>query len=214
MECGLRGMINHCVDHTARTAEQCVAVLVTDGAPTQCDVDFQNLTNIVTDGKTKGVTTFTLALPGANVAFLDQLAAAGGTTAAISVAAGAAGQAQFLAALQAIRGTVSRQETKTITNTVSTPLPCQFTIPLPQDGKPFDKDKTDVEFQPPAGAPPRSFKFVANEAACAGTSESWYYDDPDDPKQVFLCPTTCDFVKGNAGASINIVFLCEKRETT
>jgi hypothetical protein len=212
-ECGLNGMINRCIEHTRQASEQCVAILVTDGAPTQCNQDTVALVDIVAKGKTSGVTTFALSLPGANEAFVDQIAAAGGTTAGIRVGTGAAGQAQFLAALQAIRGTISTQQTTTVTHSVSTPLPCQFTIPPPKDNKPFDPDKTDVEFQPPPGAPPRSFKFVKDEASCAGAPDSWYYDDPADPKQVLLCPATCDFVKGNAGASINIVFLCEKRMT-
>lgn len=213
-ECGLNGMINRCVEHKTQTGEQCVAILVTDGAPTLCDVNFQNLVNIVAAGKTNGVLTFALSLPGANQAFLDQIAQAGGTNAAIAVGGGAAGQQQFLAALQAIRGTVSRQEKKQILVPISTPLPCQFTIPPPKDGKPFDKDKTDVEYQPPGGAPPQSLKYVDSAAACGTAANSWYYDDNVSPKEVLLCPATCDFVKTNPGASINIVFLCKKRETT
>jgi len=213
-ECGLNGMINRCIEHSRAASEQCVAILVTDGQPTQCNQDAQVLVDIVAKGKAANVLTFALSLPGSNIDFLNQIAVAGGTNAAIPVGSGATGQQQFLAALKSIRGTVSRKETKVIVNTVSTPLPCQFTIPPPKDDKKdFDPDKTDVEFQPPAPAPPRSFKFVPNEAACAGTTESWYYDNPQDPKQVLLCPTACDYVKANTGSSINIVFLCEKRIT-
>jgi len=101
-ECGLRGMINQCLKFMAASlsGEKCVAVLVTDGSPTQCDQNLTNLAQIVTDGQANGVSTFTLGLPGADLNFLNALAAAGGTDRAIDVSAGA--QA-FIGALNDVR---------------------------------------------------------------------------------------------------------------
>lgn len=101
-ECGLRGMINRCLAFMASSAngEKCVAVLVTDGSPTQCDMTLANLAQIVADGHAQGVTTFALGLPGADLNFLDSLATAGGTGSAIDVSGGA--QA-FVAALNSVR---------------------------------------------------------------------------------------------------------------
>jgi hypothetical protein len=101
-ECGLRGMINRCIAFMASSpsGEKCVAVLVTDGSPTQCDMNLTNLAQIVDDGYTQGVTTFALGLPGADLSFLNSLATAGGTGSAIDVSGGA--QA-FVAALNSVR---------------------------------------------------------------------------------------------------------------
>src|SRR5205823_4507198 len=54
-ECALRGMINTCLQYHAMspTGEPCVAVLVTDGTPTQCNTDETALTAIIADGKAK-----------------------------------------------------------------------------------------------------------------------------------------------------------------
>jgi hypothetical protein len=105
-ECALRGMINQCLTFMSNsaTSEQCVAVLVTDGTPTQCDLDNNNLVAIIADGKAKGVDSFTLGLPGADINVLNQYAASGGTSMAIDVSAG---PQAFIAALNAIRGRVT-----------------------------------------------------------------------------------------------------------
>jgi len=89
-ECGLRGMINECLRFMAQspTGEQCVAVLVTDGSPTQCDQLQSHLIQIVADGKTQGVATWVLSLPGSSPTFLDQLANAGGSGTSVEVNAG------------------------------------------------------------------------------------------------------------------------------
>jgi hypothetical protein len=207
-ECGLRGMIAHCTDWTTRSSEQCVAVLATDGEPFGCDVNAQNLVNIVADGKTKGVTTFTLGLPGSNQAFLDQLAQAGGTNASIPVA----NQQDFIAALTAIRGKVTTQHTTHTTQQVYAPSRCSWNIPPPKDGKEFDRDKVNLKFAPLGGAA-SDFTRFDDEAACGATTTGWRYDIDakdlsQDPKQVILCPATCDAVKAQQGATVNIAFGC------
>ncbi len=40
-----------------------------------------------------------------------------------------------------------------------------------------------------------------------GTDTGWYYDDPDAPTQVLLCPAACDLTD-QQGGSINIDFVC------
>jgi hypothetical protein len=111
-ECGLRGVIDQCALYQVSTGIRCAAVFVTDGMPTLCDPDVGNLTNIVTTGfNDADVATFVLALPGADIAFSDQLAQAGGTDCtpngpgfACDLSAGAGG---VDAALDTIRSEVS-----------------------------------------------------------------------------------------------------------
>jgi hypothetical protein len=94
--------------------------------------------------------------------------------------------AEFLAALNAIRGAVG----------------CNYKIPTPATGDP-DPNKVNVAFTPDGGAQviyPR----VASEADCKG-EKGWYYDNPTDPHQIILCPASCDevqFVKGKVDVVI------------
>jgi len=196
-ECGLRGMINQCLQFMASspTGEQCVAILVTDGTPTQCDTNQQNLLQVVADGHAKGVTTYTLGLQGADINALNAIAQAGGSNAALDVSGGAA---QFIAALNNIRQTV----------VVTSPLPCQWKIP--STGPTFDKTKVNVQFVPPGGGPPVQFGAVPTAADCAKTNgDAWYYDNNDNPTEVLVCPNTCSGTMHNAaGAEVDILFGC------
>jgi hypothetical protein len=211
-ECGLRGMINHCIDYQKQATEKCVAILVTDGAPSSCDTNPQNLADIVAAGSAAGVQTFTLGLPGSNTAFLDQLALAGGTNKSIPITTGAAGQKAFIDALTAIRGKVSTQTSTQVKRPVTTPLSCQWTIPPPQDGKPLDPNLVNLELVPVGGAP-QTFLNVPTEGACSGNN-TWHYDvdvtgpNPPTPTQVILCPDACAVTKAATGATVNIVFGC------
>lgn len=212
-ECALRGMINQCAQfmQQSTTGEQCVAILITDGTPTQCDGDHANLTQIVADGyNDDGVITFTLGLPGADLAFLDQLAAAGGTTASIDVTQGTQ---VFIDALNSIRDSVSTTTSMQVTTqeVISTPLDCQWGVPAPPEGQVFNPEKVNLQFTPSGGAP-QNFGYVASEADCGGATDAWYFDDPTSPTQVFVCPQTCEVVKNSAGASVNIQLGCDRIE--
>ena len=194
-ECGLNGMIQHCLQHKQATGEQCVGILITDGDPTTCDTNIANLSNIVAAGLQQGVKTFVIRLPGvSNPAGLDQVAAAGGTVAAVDVSAGANA---FLAALNAIRQKVS----------VGTALECQWKIPPPPPPLTFDAKKVNVTFTPKGGAA-QDFGYVAQADCVRATSDAWYFDDPTKPTQVFVCPKTCDMLKASTGAEVNVSFGC------
>ncbi|HVU01134.1 MAG TPA: vWA domain-containing protein [Polyangiaceae bacterium] len=198
-ECGLIGMITHCEQWQQQTGEQCVAILVTDGNPTLCSGDTGVLSKIVADGLAQGVKTYVLGLPGSNASVLDPIAQAGGSNSTIDVSGGV--QA-FVAALNSIRGQVS----------VGTALPCQWKIPPPPSGQTFDKEKVNVSYTPKGGTS-QDFGYVA-EADCARATNAWYFDDVNDPKQVLVCPTTCDMLKSNSGAAVSVSFGCRRKPAT
>jgi hypothetical protein len=220
-ECALRGMINTCLQFMAASpsGEKCVAVLVTDGTPTQCDTNETNLEAIIADGKTKGVSTYTLGLPGADSATLDAYAKAGGTDKSIDVTGGA--QA-FVQALNGIRGKVSHQDSHQVktTHTVETPLRCQWKIPPPQMGEPpLDPKQVNVLFTPP-GQPGQLFGHVNCDtqctaaqppATCPPSGQAWYYDDEKAPTQIFLCPGTCASIKTVMDATVDLQFHCPQK---
>jgi hypothetical protein len=212
-ECALRGMINTCLTYHAASpsGEKCVAVLVTDGNPTACDQNQQNLVAIIADGHMKGVDTYALALPGTNIATLDSYAQAGGTIQAIDVTGGA--QA-FVAALNAIRGKITHQDMHTVvtTHVVSTPLRCQWKIPQQKQGDPpLDPNKVNLQFTPPNGASTQ-FGHVAAPGACPANQNAWYFDDEKNPTQISLCPNACTNVENVAGARIDILLHCPRIE--
>jgi len=212
-ECALRGMINQCLQFHANspTGEKCVAVLVTDGTPTQCNTDETALTQLITDGHAKGVDTYTLGLPGSDINVLNQYAMAGGTDKAVDVSAGA--QA-FVAALNAIRGKVAHQDKHVVvtSHVIQTPLKCQWKIPPQKMGDPaLDPEKVNLQFTPPNG-PPSQFGHVASAAVCPATGNAWYFDDEKNPTQIFLCQNTCTAVEGVMGARIDILLHCPRIE--
>lgn len=87
----------------------------------------------------------------------------------------------------------------------SVPLPCEFTIPPAPDGKVFDKEFVNFEYTPDMGTGmpwPR-----ANQAADCVDNIGWYYDNPDSPTKIMLCPAGCTAVSG--GGKISIVFGCD-----
>jgi hypothetical protein len=214
IECGLRGMINECLRFMAGApnGEQCVAILVTDGTPTQCDGNQANLQAIIADGKNKGVLTFALGLPGADLNQLNGFANAGGTGQAIDVGGGAQ---NFINALNNIRQKVTVTSTQVISTpmTIATPLPCSWTIPPAPAGTTFDKDKVNVQFTPPGATVPVDFGRVNDEGQCGQTTQdAWYYDNPASPTKVLACPHTCNGTLHNsAGAEVAVLFGCDSK---
>jgi hypothetical protein len=212
-ECALRGMINNCLTYQQSHAEQCVAILVTDGAPTTCDVNHPNLVAIVADGHSKGITTYTLGLPGADIAFLNELSNAGGTGQAIDLTQGNA--QTFIDALNNIRQTVAVTTSTTVTTStvISSPLPCAWSIPDVPGGTTFDKDKVNVQFTPPGATVPVDFFRAGSLAECGTTTQdAWYYDDPTHPTKVLACPNTCNGTLHNAaGAEVAVLFGCDSK---
>lgn len=88
---------------------------------------------------------------------------------------------------------------------MSVPLPCEFTIPDPPDGKVFDKEFVNFEYTPDQGTGmpwPR-----ANQQSDCVNNIGWYYDNPDSPTKIMLCPAGCTAVSG--GGKISIVFGCD-----
>jgi hypothetical protein len=116
---------------------------------------------------------------------------------AIDVSSGA--QA-FITALQSIRTAVS----------VGTKLECEWAIPEPPKGQDFNKEKVNLTFTPKGGAP-TDFGYVDSAAACANSSNAWYFDNKDDPKRILACPTTCEMLKASSGAQMDVKFGCERK---
>lgn len=166
-----------------------IVVLATDGMPTSCvNNDVPNVAAIAEGALTQNnIRTFVIGI-GSSLDDLNQIAQKGGTDKAIMVQNTNAGQ-EFFAALSAIRGSVS----------------CVYKIPVPEAGTPNPK-LVNVAFTPDGGAQ-EVLPQVASAADC-GTEKAWYYDDPQAPQHIMLCPAACDMAQ-NVKGKIDVVIGCQ-----
>ncbi len=130
---------------------------------------------------------------------LNKIAAAGGTTAATIIGASANTQADFIAALQKVRGDS---------------LPCELTLPVPEAGTP-DYDKVNVLYTDPTTKAQSLIEFVGSKAACDPAKGGWHYDVDHQsgakPSKVVLCPATCSTVQKTPGGAVDVVQGCATR---
>lgn len=191
----LQGAVNHAKDwQIAHPSHVTVAVFATDGDPSECDTDLNNINAIAAaaaNGNPK-ILTFVIGV-GPSLQALNGIAAAGGTTQAYLIDANANAQQQFLDALNAIQGTV---------------LACQYTIPVPQEGTP-DYDSVNVEYTPGGGGSPQTIPKVASQADCPPNGDAWYYDNNAAPTQIILCDSTCTKFSADPDGEVNIVLGCQ-----
>jgi hypothetical protein len=182
---------------TAHPNEKTILVLATDGNPSGCaNNTVPNIANNLVAPAFAGnpsVMTFVIGV-GNSLTSLNQIAQAGGTNTAFIVdTAGADPGGQFLAAMKAIETSVL--------------LGCQYAVPTPTTGEPFDPSKVNVQFTP-NGSTATSLGRVADANACTPTAGGWYYDNPSAPKQIILCPSSCTAINAGTGATVEIVLGC------
>jgi len=82
-------------------------------------------------------------------------------------------------------------------------LSCEYEVPDPPNGQQVDPDLVNVLFTDGNGDRHELGKNGDGE----GCSEGWYYSD--DGRQVVLCDDTCDLVRSDVGARLDVVFGCE-----
>jgi len=90
----------------------------------------------------------------------------------------------------------------------SAPVPCELVIPEPPEDLTLDYDRVNVEVRSSSGDP-EVVPNVGDGDACVAAG--WYYDDPDAPARVHLCPATCETVNSLPDAEIDLTFGCDTR---
>lgn len=191
------------VDHarawaTAHPGHSVAVVLATDGLPTECVAEsatsaIDEVVNVAKSGVSgsPSVSTFVIGvfsetddeeqMAGMN---LDRIAAAGGTKAAHVIHTGGNVEAEFLSALDAIRGTR---------------LPCDFQIPKPTQGA-FDQRRVNVVYSHDGKT--ETLYYWPDASACDAADGGWYYDDASAPTTIVACPASCArFQAGSMGAA-------------
>lgn len=90
---------------------------------------------------------------------------------------------------------------------------CSLDIPTP-DGGTLDPKKVNVKYTPGGNGNPSSILNVPGGAADCGPNGGWYYDDPQNPSQIVLCPATCTVVQADTQAKVEVLFGCETEVIT
>ncbi|MBN1611083.1 MAG: VWA domain-containing protein [Polyangiaceae bacterium] len=211
----LRGAIDHArawaQSHPNHTV---VAVLATDGLPTEClpdDISFSgtrsadDLLSEVAGIAAEGVQgplsipTFVIGVfagtDQAAPANLERIAQAGGTERAQMVDTGGDVSQQFLEALNAVRA--SR-------------LQCEFLIPERSAGSSGKLDYFEVNVVYVDGDTRTNIPYVGQLDRCDPVQGGWYYDDGAGvaPTKILVCPSNCEAFQNSTG-SIQIALGCE-----
>ncbi|WP_437274956.1 vWA domain-containing protein [Sorangium sp. So ce375] len=187
----------------ANPTHRVVAVLATDGMPTECDpLSADGIAEIAAEGLSgsPSISTFVIGVfDGDDVgaqATMNRIAEGGGTKSAYSIDTSSDVRQALLDALDAIRGTS---------------LACEYQVPAPSSGQTLDYGMLNVRHTPPEGTDPSTILYVASEARCDATAGGWYYDaDPatgGTPTKIVMCPATC--ARAQAGGQVQLQVGCE-----
>ncbi|AUX36468.1 MULTISPECIES: vWA domain-containing protein [Sorangium] len=133
------------------------------------------------------VRTFVIGLPGVDQSIANQIAAAGGTDAAVLVASTNIA-VEFQSALAKVTGQA---------------LPCEYEVPSEVAGGQIAFNDVNVLFGLD-GAPQ---EILPQSPGCDGPG--WRYDNPSSPTALVLCPDTCGAARNASVAKIQILLGCE-----
>jgi Mg-chelatase subunit ChlD len=172
-----------------------ILVFASDGDPSACDTNIANIATVAEQAYNyNGLQTFVIAIQGATVANLDQIAAKGGTGTAFDVTANIQAFADKMAEIRA------------------TAIGCEVTIPEPPENEEFDPKLVNVNYTPGGMGEPIKLPKKQDKADC-GAGPGWYYDSETNPTEIIFCPASCQTVQADTQAKINVGFGCESIET-
>jgi hypothetical protein len=183
-------------------AHRVIAVLATDGAPTECDpLDASGVGNIASQAlvgsptvQTYVIGVFTSEETEAR-ANLNAWAAAGGTSQAFIIDPGQDVAAQLLDALEAIR-----------TGSIA----CEYLLPPTPVGSQLDLERVNVALVETQRS--RDFLYVGDESRCDRAPLGWHYDAaPESGKatKIVACGQACDALRATTGGRVEIRVGCK-----
>lgn len=171
-------------------------LLITDGNPAGCGdpakpteqtyADELLAVDAARSAYEQGTEVYVLNI-GGSASVLDNIAAAGGTTAAINIA-DPTDTNQIKGALDQIRGKA---------------LSCDIQVPVPERGK-ADPEKLNITWTPNLGDEP---KLIGQSPDCSDP-RGWRYDNPENPTSIRLCAEICEEVLATETGKIDVVLGC------
>jgi hypothetical protein len=191
-------------------------VLATDGEPNACGNDADRIGSVADSvaaavAGSPSLHTYVIGIIGGSASMggngcqydpappnqpdLDRVASAGGTDQAYIVdAVNGDTSAQFLDALNRIRGAAV--------------LGCEYVLPLmTTDGQQIDPHNINITYAP-SGGTESGLVNAGDAASCDPDKGGWYYDDGNSPSRIELCPETCNAIKADPKATINVLIGC------
>jgi hypothetical protein len=185
----LTGAITYTRAYAAAARGRAAAVvLVTDGAPTNCKGNTVDAAAALAAQAFAGappIKTYVVGL--GNTAALDQIALAGSGNKTHYFRASGDVATELGAALRTIVGMIT----------------CRYAIPL--EGGVIDSRLVNV--QTTTSGSRATIGRVSDASAC-GASGGWYYDDEAAPRQIILCPQSCDPLQAAPDSRVEILYGC------
>jgi hypothetical protein len=171
-----------------------VVAFATDGGPSECDVDLNNINAVAAQGLAAkpSIKTFVIGVGGATKA-LDGIATAGGTGLAFHVDINALATQAFIDAMNKIRGAS---------------IGCAYKIPDPPAMMMLDFKQVNVSYKPGNNGKEQVFPKVDDKSKCPANGDAWYYDDNVKPTQIIVCDATCSKLAMDAKPQVDIVLGC------
>lgn len=194
-----------------RTAgREIIGVLMTDGQPDRCEPYSQAATRQVVANHlaTTGIRTFIIGMQGANEVALNEIARAGGAEPHNDFCGGITPPCYFWSVGDGA-GNALASALESIARAAA-PLPCEFPVsglsaPAQQT---LDFSKVNVTLTD--GMTTTTIGQVPSMAECPTDRPAWYYDSPNQPTKVQLCPVACQAVSGAAdGAQVDVAVGCQ-----
>jgi hypothetical protein len=189
------------VQARANPSHRVVAVLATDGTPAGCERDDPlNVEMLATQGVSSDPSVWTYVVGVFSpeeteaLATLDAWAAAGGTSSAFVIDPQQDVSAQFLEALEKIRGGA---------------LSCEYRIPPSPNGSTLDFDAVNVALV--IDQQSLDFRYVAEPGRCSLTALGWYYDvDPQNgtPTKISVCEQACQMLQATNNGRVEVRLGC------
>lgn len=88
---------------------------------------------------------------------------------------------------------------------VAAPIPCELLVPEPPAGETLDPNLVNVVFTPSGASEGEAIPRVSGSDVC-GDGGGWYYDVPEAPTRIHLCPASC--TSAEAGGAVDIALGC------
>ena len=85
-------------------------------------------------------------------------------------------------------------------------LACEWVIPEPPVGEVFDPDRVNVDVT--LDGTQTALGYVTAPQDCGAVTGGWFYDDPQNPTVISVCPETCTVMHGADSAELRIALGC------
>jgi hypothetical protein len=90
----------------------------------------------------------------------------------------------------------------------TTPIPCSMALPSAPEGVMIDLGAVNIQYTSGGMAPPEVIPSAGEPSAC-GVAGGWFYDNRSAPREIVLCPSTCERVRATLDAELEIQLGCE-----